>query len=187
MMIPKMHIIAAVIAAFLFAAVVPTVAYAQAPDGSLTLCVEIADGDKEIFLECVVEIRGSLQEKFNLPDGWFDRLSTFVDEHPDWAARIRRIADRLEDRWDRREDRGDRLENRYDRHEDYRDRAEDFRDRWEDRQDEEFNLEDLFDRFEDRRDQRGNRWDRRENRFDKREDLRDRFEDRRDNRWPPEA
>jgi hypothetical protein len=183
-MTTKIRIIALASAAVLFVSFIPSTVQAQAPDGSITECLELAGGDKDVFLECIEDFRQSLQERYKLSDGWFERLSNFVEEHPNWAATIRGIADRLEDRWDRREDRWDNRENRWDRSENRRDRLEDFLDRWEDRNDEDRNLEDLFDRVEDRRDHREDRWDRRENRFDRRENYRDRFEDWRDGLWP---
>lgn len=180
------RILAMAVFAATSAAVVPSAAHAQTPDGSLGECIELSEGKKEIFLDCVADLRSSIQEQFDLPDGWFEKLTKFVEEHPNWLERIRAVVDRLEDRWDRREDRRDGLEDRRDRFEDYRDRTEDLNDRWEDMWDEEFNLEGLFDRLEDRYDQRENRWDRREDRLDRREDFRDRFEDWQDDRWPPE-
>jgi chromosome segregation ATPase len=180
----RMRVVAGIIAATLLALLVPSAVFAQGPAGSLAGCVEIADGDKEAFLECVEGFKVELQEQYDLPEGWFEGLVAFVEEHPDWAQKMRFIADRLENRWDRWEDRRDGREDTRARIEDYRDRAEDLRDRWEDRQDGEFDLEDLFDRLEDRRDKKEDRWDRRENRFDRRENYRDRFEDWHDRRQP---
>ncbi len=181
------RIMAAAAASVFFAAFAPTAAHAQTPGGSLSACIEIACGNKEVFLACVGDMRESLQKEFDLPNGWFERLSSFVEEHPDWAVRMRGIVDRLEDRWDRREDRRDGREDWRDSFENRCDRAEDILDRWEDRHDEDTNLEDLFDRLEDRRDNQEDRRDRRENRFDRRENFRDRFEDWRDDLWTPGA
>lgn len=131
---------------FLAAVVIPQTALAAEPEAvapapprPFAECLEQSGGNAEAFLACLE----AKAEELNLPEGWRDRVKAFLENHPDWAARLR-------ERLDRREDMRDRRENR--------------RDRWEDRRDQDRNREDLFDRWEDWRDRRENRRDRWEDR-----------------------
>lgn len=126
---------------------------AAAPPGPIVECLEQTGGNADAFLAC---LRAQADE-LGYPEGWEARLRTFLENHPDWQARLRLRADRWEDRRDRREDR--------------RDRREDLRDRWEDRRDHDRDWEDLFDRWEDRRDRREDRWDKWEDRWDRRKGV----------------
>lgn len=145
------------VAGFLAAVFLPQTALAAGPEpagpppGPIAECLGQAEGNAEAFLACL----RAKAEELGAPEGWEVRLRTFLENHPDWQARLRLLGDLWEDRRDWREDR--------------RDRREDFRDRWEDRRDQDRDREDLFDRWEDRR--------------DRREDRRDRWEDWKDRRW----
>ncbi|MGD8622476.1 MAG: hypothetical protein PVH60_11010, partial [Anaerolineales bacterium] len=52
-------LIAAVLTA-IFIGTFPSSVHAQAPDGSLSECIEISAGDQDAFLECVADLRESL-------------------------------------------------------------------------------------------------------------------------------
>lgn len=103
----------------------------SAPPGPVGECLTQSGGVVEAFLACL----RNRAEELGWPEGWQERVEEFLDNHPDWAARLRNYLDRREDRRDRWEDRRDRLEDWRDRWEDRRDRMEDRWDRWEDRWD----------------------------------------------------